>query len=51
VGRVFMLEEYAKNRPLDIPDPFKGQASYEETAKEIESSVRIVLGLASKQSG
>ncbi len=46
VGRVFMLEEYAKNRPLDIPDPYKGQAGYEETADEIESSVRLVLGLS-----
>jgi protein-tyrosine-phosphatase len=48
-GRVFMLEEYAKNRPLDIPDPFKGQGSFEEAAEEIESSVRIVLGISSKQ--
>jgi protein-tyrosine phosphatase len=50
-GRVFMLEEYANNRPRDIPDPFKGQVSYEEAAEEIESSVRLVLGLSSKQGG
>jgi protein-tyrosine-phosphatase len=45
-GRVFMLEEYAKNRPMDIPDPFKGQVSYEQAANEIESAVRLVLGLS-----
>ena len=45
VGRVFMLDEYAKNRSEDIPDPFKGQTSYEETADRIESSVKLVLGL------
>jgi protein-tyrosine phosphatase len=48
VGRVFMLDEYAKNRSEDIPDPFKGQTSYEETADRIESSVKLVLGLPSK---
>jgi protein-tyrosine phosphatase len=48
VGRVFMLDEYAKNKSEDIPDPFKGQTSYEETADRIESSVKLVLGLPSK---
>lgn len=44
-GRVFMLEEYAKNRPVDIPDPYRGGMSYEQAADEIESAVRLVLGL------
>jgi protein-tyrosine-phosphatase len=48
-GRVFMLDEYARNTPEDIPDPFKGQVSYEEAADHIESSVKLVLGLSSKQ--
>jgi protein-tyrosine-phosphatase len=47
-GRVFMLDEYARNKPDDIPDPFKGQVSYEEAADHIESSVKLVLGLSSK---
>ncbi|HVP23097.1 MAG TPA: low molecular weight protein arginine phosphatase [Conexivisphaerales archaeon] len=48
-GRVFMLNEYAKNTPRDIPDPFKGQVSYEAAADEIESSVRLTLGLTRKK--
>lgn len=47
-GRVFILDEYARNKPEDIPDPFKGQVSYEEAADHIESSVKLVLGLSSK---
>lgn len=48
VGRVFMLDEYARNTPEDIPDPFKGQVGYEEAADHIESSVKLVLGLSSE---
>ena len=48
-GRVFMLDEYAKNKPEDIPDPFSGQVSYEQAADRIESSVKLVLGLSSKR--
>jgi protein-tyrosine-phosphatase len=47
-GRTFMLDEYARNKPEDIPDPFKGQVSYEDVADHIESSVKLVLGLSSK---
>ena len=47
-GRVFMLDEYARNKPEDILDPFKGQVSYEDVADHIESSVKLVLGLSSK---
>jgi protein-tyrosine-phosphatase len=47
-GRVFILDEYARNKPEDIPDPFKGQVSYEEAADHIESSIKLVLGLSSK---
>lgn len=49
LGRVFTLSEYAKNRPQDLEDPSKGEVSYEEVADEIESSVRLVLGLPSER--
>jgi protein-tyrosine-phosphatase len=48
-GRVFMLDEYAKNDPQDIPDPFKGQVSYDEVADHLRASVELVLGLAAEQ--
>ena len=50
-GRVFMLDEYARNVPQDIPDPFKGLVSYEEAARHIESSVELVLGLSAPARG
>ena len=49
-GRVFMLDEYARNQQQDIPDPFKGQVSYEEAADHISTSVERVLGLSGKAS-
>jgi protein-tyrosine-phosphatase len=46
-GRAFTLNEYAEGSSEDVSDPFKGQASYEEVADRIESSVRLAMDKAS----